>query len=133
MGRASHTNKSRVVDDTKREEMVLLENINQVITIRLHQTSILMRMRVLLMLKMKSRKMDNKLTNRIGRKLKTEVVSAIMVKENKVDVEQVNTVNNKSAAITTKVKILVSMYRRISQMDRDQLKERSSNKLCTEK
>ena len=133
MARASHTNKSKVVDDTKKEEMVLLENINQVIIIRLLvQTSNPTRMLVLLMLKMKSTKMDNKLINKIVRNLKPEVVSTITVKESKVDVAQVIAVNNISA-ITTKVKILVSMFRRISQTDINQRKERQSNKLSTEK
>jgi hypothetical protein len=131
MARANHTNKSKVVDVTKREEMGLLENINQVIIIRLlFQTTKPMRMRVLLMLKMRSTKMDNNLINKIGRNLKPEAVSTM--KESKVDVAQVIVVNNISA-ITTKVKILVSMFRRISQMDINQHKERQSNKLSTEK
>ena len=40
---------------------------------------------------------------------------------------------NNISAITTKVKILVSMFRRISQTDINQRKERQSNKLSTEK
>jgi len=131
MARANHTNKSKVVDVIKREEMGLLENINQVIITRLlFQTTKPMRMRVLLMLKMRSTKMDNNLINKIGRNLKPEAVSTM--KESKVDVAQVIVVNNISA-ITTKVKILVSMFRRISQMDINQHKERQSNKLSTEK
>jgi hypothetical protein len=82
------------------------------------------------MLKMRSTKMDNNLINKIGRNLKPEAVSTM--KESKVDVAQVIVVNNISA-ITTKVKILVSMFRRISQMDINQHKERQSNKLSTEK
>lgn len=128
----SHTNKSKVVDDTIRKEMVLLENINQVIIISLYQISKPMRMRVTLMQIMKSRKLDNKLTNKIGRNLKRAVLSATMVRKSKADVVKVNMVNNKSAAITTKVTILVDNIRRISQMDRNHM-ERQSNKLSTEK